>query len=286
MSWAMFRSQLWIENLKHLKRKLLWVELILQTMIMALMFAGLYIAIQSAPQDGTIADSERLMLAQLITWPGSLAFSLRAAAGSKLLIIIFVGAVIASEYPWRTYQLWLSRGVPRTLLLMSKFISLSLPILLMVSATLVAGGLITTMLSLHINGSLYLEKINFWKLGVDTLLTAYTLFPYAGITFFLAVATRSTVAAIGGCTVFGLIVDSLLSETLLVMPGIIGEAAKYLPGNLMQGFLSLSWTPPELIEETMPGLLAPLPAAIGIAIWTLVFFGLALWIFRHQDFNS
>lgn len=286
MYWTMFRNLLWIENQKNLKRKLLWVELILLTLFIALMFGGLYIAIQGTPDDVTITDSDGLMIPQLITWPGSLVFSLQAAAGSKLLIIIFVGAVIASEYTWRTYQLWLSRGVSRTLLLVSKFASLSLPILLVVSGTLLAGGSISAIFSLHINGSLYLEQVNFWKLGLDLFRTAYTLLPYAGITFFLAVATRSTVAAIGGCAGFGLIVDSLLGETLLLMPGKIGEAAKYLPENLMQSLLTVNWMPPALMEETSPFLLAPIPAAVGIAIWTLVFFGLALWFFRRQDFSG
>jgi len=286
MYWTMFRNLLWIENQKNLKRKLLWVELILLIIFMVLMFFGLFASIQGTSDAVTITESDRSIIPQLITWPGSLAFSLRAAAGSKLLIIIFVGAVIASEYTWRTYQLWLSRGVSRTMLLVSKFISLSLPIILLVSGTLVAGGLISAIFSLHINGSLYLEQVNFWQLGLDLFRTAYTLLPYVGITFFLAVATRSAVAAIGGCAGYGLIVESLLGETLLLIPGKIGEVAKYLPGNLMQSLLTSSWTPPALLEEATPGLLAPIPAAVSIAIWTLVFFAIALWIFRRQDFSG
>ncbi|MFC2042922.1 ABC transporter permease subunit [Chloroflexota bacterium] len=286
MYWIMFWNLLWIENQKNLKRSLLWIEIILLGVFVLLIFAGLYIAIQGTPDGVTITDVDLAKIPQLITWPGALAFSLRFAAGSKLLLIIFVGAMTASEYTWRTYQLWLSRGVPRTLLLVSKFISFCPPILLVVTGTLVAGGLITAIFSLHINSSLNLEQVNFWQLGLDLFRTAYTLLPYVGITFFLAVATRSTVAAIGGSAGFGLIVDSLLGEILLLMPGKIGEAAKYLPENLMQSLLSASWTPPALMEETVPDLLTPIPAAIMIAIWTLVFFGLALWFFRRQDFSG
>ena len=286
MYWTMFRNQLWIENQKNLKRNLLWIEIVLLGVFVLFIFAGLYIAIQGTPDSVTITDTDLGKIPQLITWPGALAFSLRFAAGSKLLLIIFVGAVTASEYTWRTYHLWLSRGIPRTLLLVSKFISLCLPILLVVTGALVAGGLISAIFSLYINGSLYLEQVIFWRLGLDIFRTTYTLLPYVGITFFLAVATRSAVAAIGGCAGFGLIVESLLGQTLLLMPGKIGEAAKYLPVNLMQSLLNASWTPPALIEETMPGLLAPTPATIGIAIWTLVSFGLALWFFRRQDFSG
>lgn len=286
MYWAMFRNLLWIENQKNLKRNLLWIEIILLGIFVTFVFAGLYIATQGSPDGVTITDADSGKIPQLITWPGALAFSLRFAAGSKLLLIIFVGAVTASEYTWRTYQLWLSRGVPRSLLLLSKFISFSLPILLVVIGTLVAGGLITAIFSLYINGSLYLEQVNVWRLGLDLFRTAYTLLPYIGITFFLAVATRSTVAAIGGCAGYGLIIESLLGDTLILMPGKIGEIAKYLPANLMQSLLSASWTPPALVEDISPGLLLPNQAALGIAIWTLVLFAMALWLFWHQDFSG
>ena len=282
----MFWKLLWNENQKNLKRKLLWLELILLFVFVFFVFAGLYIAVQNPPDDVSITDADLVKIPQLITWPGSLAFSLRFAAGSKLLLIIFVGAVTASEYAWRTYQLWLSRGIPRGLLLATKFISLCLPITLVVSGALVAGGLISAVFSLDINNTLYLGQVSFWQLSLDLFRTAYTLLPYVGITFLLAIATQSAVAAIGGCTAYGLIIESLLAQTLLLLPGSLGKIALYLPINLMQSVLSASWTPPALVEETVPGLLAPLPAAISIAIMTLSFFLMALWLFRCQDFSG
>lgn len=282
----MFWNLFWIENQKNLKRKLMWIELILLVVFIVLVFTGLYLSISGTPDNVTITDSDLDKIPQLVSWPGSLAFSLRFAAGSKLLLIIFVGAITASEYAWRTYQLWLSRGVPRTMLLVTKFISLCFPILLVVSAALIAGGIISGILSLHINGDLYIEQINFWQLGLDIFRTAYTMLPYVSITFLLAIATRSAVAAIGGCTAYGLIIESLLNQTLLLLPGRLGEIAKYLPVNLMQSILSASWTPPALREEILPGLLAPNQAAIGIVIWTTALFCIALWLFRQQDFSG
>lgn len=286
MYWNMFRNLLWIENRKNLRRNLLWVELILLVLFIVFVFAGLFVAIQGTPDGVTITDEDLAKIPQLVSWPGSLAFSLRFAAGSKLLLIIFVGAMTASEYTWRTYQLWLSRGVPRALLLGTKFISFCLPALLTVVAALAAGALISAIFSLHLNATLFLEQINYWRLGFDIFCTAYTLLPYLAITFLLAVATRSAVAAIGGCAAYGLIVESLLDQTLILLPGRLGEVGKYLPANLMQSVLNASWTPSALTAETMPGLLAPNQAALGIIIWTLVSFGLALWIFRRQDFSG
>jgi ABC-type transport system involved in multi-copper enzyme maturation permease subunit len=286
MYWTMFRNLLWIENQKNLKRYLLWVELILLVVFVILVFTFLYVAIQGMPDGVTITDADLAKIPQLISWPGSLAFSLRFAAGSKLLLIIFVGAATASEYAWRTYQLWLSRGVPRTLLLAAKFISFCLPILLVVTGALIAGGLITMIFSIHINGTLHLEQVNFWQLGLDIFRTAYTLLPYVGITFLLAIATRSAVAAIGGCTAYGLIAESFLDQILVLLPGRFGEIAKYLPANLMQSVLSASWTSSALMDEVLSGLVTPNQAAIGIAAWTLSLFAASLWLFKRQDFSG
>lgn len=282
----MFWNLLQIENQKNLRRKLLWVELVLLAFFIVFVFCGLYVAIQDTPDGVEITDADLGKIPYLITWPASLAFTLRFASGSKLLLIIFVGAVTASEYTWRTYQLWLSSGVPRSLLLTAKFISFSLPSLLMIVSALFIGGVVSAIFGLSMNVEPNIDQIDFWQLGLDIICTAYTLLPYISITFVLAIATRSAVAAIGGCTAYGLIIESLLAQTLLLLPGKLGAIAKYLPANLMQSVLSASWTPPALMEEVVPGLLTPVPAAIGIAIWTLVLFCLALWSFRRQDFSG
>ncbi|MGB2965277.1 MAG: hypothetical protein WBB69_14950 [Anaerolineales bacterium] len=282
----MFWNLYWIENQKNFKRKILWIELAMLILLVLLVFTGLYFSIQGTPDGVTITDGDLKKIPQLITWPGSLAFSVRFAAGSKLLLIIFVGAVTASEYTWRTYQVWLSRGVPRILLLGSKFISFFLPTLLIVTGALVAGGLISAIFSLVLNDTLYISQVNFWHLVLDIFRTSYTLLPYAGITFLIAVATRSAVAAIGGCVAYGLIVESLLAQSLAILPGRISEAAKYLPSNLMQSVLNASWTPPALMEEAIPGLLTANQAAIGIGVITLILVSLALWVFSRQDFSG
>ena len=282
MLWNLY----WIENQKNFKRKLLWIELAMLILLVLLVFTGLFFAIQGTPDGVTITDGDLNKIPSLITWPGSLAFSIRFAAGSKLLIIIFVGAVTASEYSWRTYQVWLSRGVPRILLLGAKFISFFLPTLLVVSGAFLAGGLISAIFSLVLNNTLDLSQINFWRLVWDLFRTSYTLLPYAAITFLLAIASRSAVAAIGGCAAFGLIVESLLVQSLAILPGRISQTAKYLPSNLMQSILNASWTPPALMGDTLPGLLTANQAAIGIGIITLSLVSLALWVFSRQDFSG
>jgi ABC-type transport system involved in multi-copper enzyme maturation permease subunit len=282
----MYWNLLWIENQKNFRRRLLWVELAILIIFILLIFMGLYISIRTTPDGVTITDTDRAKLPQLVTWPGSLAFSLRFAAGSKLLLIIFVGAVVASEYSWRTYQLWLSRGIPRFLLILAKFTALIMPTLIVVIGALLVGGCISAIFSYIINGSLFLEQINLWRLGLDVFRTAYTLLPYVSITFLLAIISRSAVAAIGGCTAFGLVLENLLGQTLLLLPSKLGNMAFYLPASLMESVLSASWTPPALVEDMTPGLLSPGQAGIGIAIWTVVLLGTSMWLFQRQDFSG
>jgi len=95
-----------------------------------------------------------------------------------------------------------------------------------------------------------------------------------------------SVLSLGGCTAYGLIIESILPETLLLFPGRFGEIAKFLPASLMQSVLSANWTPPALMDEVLPGLLTPIQAAVGIAIFTLFLFGMALWLLKRQDFSG
>lgn len=283
----MFWNIVTVENTKNLRRKLLWWELILLSVIVILLFIFLYMTIQSIPEGVTITDGDLIKIPQVITWPGALAFSLHIASGSKLLLIVFVGAVTASEYTWRTYQLWLSRGIPRAQLLAAKFVSLFVPVLLAVVAALVSGGLVSAIISLQINGALSLEKFNLLVFGMDIFRTAYTLLPYVGMTFLVAVATRSAVAAIGGCIAYGLIIENTLAQFFVLLPGSFGQIGKFLPSMLANSVMSLNWSPPALMGENQTEvLLTPGPAAIAIGIWTISLLILSVWSFSRQDFSE
>jgi len=62
--------------------------------------------------------------------------------------------------------------------------------------------------------------------------------------------------------------------------------AKYLPASLAESFLVFNWVDPSLLDEFQAGVMPPTQAAVGIAIWTMSLFTLALWIFRRQDFSG
>lgn len=282
----MFWNIISVENTKNFRRRLLWVEYAILAILVIAIYYFLFVSVQRVPDGVTITDEDLGKIPLLITWPGALAFSLRFALGSNMLLIIFVGAVTASEYSWRTYQLWLSRGVSRTTLLAAKFCSFTLPILGVVLVALLFGGLISAIFSVQINGQVTTGQLELWQLGIDILRAGYALLPYVAMTFLIAIASRSAVVAIGAVTAFGLLLENTLAQFIMLLPGRLGQLAKYLPASLAENLLVFNWVDSSLLDEFRAGVLTPTEAAVAIAIWTLFLFSLALWIFRRQDFTG
>jgi ABC-2 type transport system permease protein len=283
MFWHMFI----IEQLKLFKRAILWVELVLIG-VGVLALNALFIVI-------TRMDSTNPAVGQLeqtLVWPDGLMQSVGLAAGPGLggiLIVILVGAITAQEYSWRTLQLWLSRGVPRSTFLTAKFMALLLPTLLLVVTPLLVGGLITAVFSQIILGHIPLAAVEWSNLAVTTLATAYTLLPYAGLAFFLAVATRSTIVAVGGGLAYTLLLEGIVVQLLTFAGGSWAAVGRYVPAGLAQGLLSLDRNATMTIDgQAAPPIqyLEPGTAAVGIALYILIFVALSIIIFRRQDLGG
>jgi ABC-type transport system involved in multi-copper enzyme maturation permease subunit len=285
----MFRNIVAAENTKNFKRSLLRVELGLLAVLVFSIFTFIYFAFLLTPVRVPISASERAQLVQLVSWPGSLVESQTLIAGSELgvlLLVVFVGAVTAQEYGWRTFRLWLSRGTPRNLLLAAKFTALLLPIFAIVLTALVSTAVSTAIISTQIHGSLHLEQLNMWQLSLSILRTAYSLLPFAAMAYLLAIASRSAAVAIGVSFAYIVIVEDLLVQALGILKGNLSQVALYLPGMLSNSLLSMNQMNPNMASGEQSYLLNPVSAAAGVAIWTLSFFAIALWIFRRQDFTG
>jgi ABC-type transport system involved in multi-copper enzyme maturation permease subunit len=282
-----------IEQSKITRRTMLWVELALLAIGIVVLHLALYGAIQAGELSSEGMPPEMVeQMEQTLVWPAGLDSALSFAAGPNLggiLIIVLVGAVVAQEYTWRTLQLWLSQGVPRPIFLAAKFIALLLPVLMIVLVALLFGGLVTALLSQLITGSIAFAEVDWGHVLLNTLGTAYTLLPYAGLAFFLAVLSRSTIVAIGGGLAYNLLLEGIAVELLGFVGGVWAEIGQYLPAGLGRGLLATnSGMTVEIGGQVAPAtpLLDPLPAAIGIALYTLVFLGLSILIFRRQDLGG
>lgn len=283
MLWPMFV----IEQQKVFKRMIFWVELGLiglGVLVVNLLFFGLSQMDGGSPMAGQMAET--------LVWPAGLTQSIGLAAGPGLggiLIIVLVGAMTAQEYGWRALQLWLSRGVPRSAFLTAKFLALLLPALLLTLTPLLVGGVITAVFSQHLLGHIPADAVEWGQLAATTLATAYTLLPYAGLAFFLAIATRSTIATIGGGLAYALLLEGIAVQLLTFAGGGWAEIGRYLPAGLAQGMLQIGASVSvEVGGQAPPSIqyLEPGAAAVGIALYSLAFVALSILLFRRQDLGG
>jgi ABC-type transport system involved in multi-copper enzyme maturation permease subunit len=285
---TMFLPVLSIERTKITRRSMFRVLLVLIAIIVLIIQLVLFGTYENGIKGLAIPKEERLSLAEAVTWPEALVNILTYTSGNTfggLFFVILVGALTASEYTWRTMQLWLSRGVSRSLLIIAKFTVLLLPAMVLVVVAFIMGAFTTALTSVHINGTLNLDQLDTIQTALSVLRTACTLLPYGALTFFLAVVSRSTVVAIGGGLSYVLLFESLLMQ----LRGLLGEPLRdlvqFLPNRLSENLLVANQLALGVERSTTSGL-DPWAAAIGIGCWTLLFLGLSLWAFMRQDLSQ
>jgi len=290
----MFLNTLSIENTKMLKRRMLWIELGILAVLIIFLYSIIYATLQTS-HDQMMQGEARQEVMDIVTWPGAILNALSFGGGNSLgglLVIVLIGAATAQEYTWRTMHLWLSRGIPRPVLLGAKFVALLVPIFLFVVTPLIVGGGLTAFFTMYLEKNLPFGQINWWHLTMSVLRTAYTLLPYAALTFMLAIVTRSTAAAIGIGVAYTLLIEGVAGTIFTLLGGILRDIVVYLPGSLAEGVLKLNETAMagRLVSTgdgpSMIKYLDPVPAAIGIALWTLLFLGVAVLAFRKQDMSD
>ncbi len=286
----MFWNILIIEQTKLLKRAMLWIELGLLALLVIVFHLLLYVVVRSGPAKGQMAEA-RAQMQQMVTWPTGILAALNFSSGNSLgslLLIVLVGTVVGQEYTWRTLHLWLSHGTPRAALLTAKFAALLVPIALIVLTPVLVGGALTAYFTVALNGALDLARVDFGEVGLRILCTAYTLLPYAGLAFLLAVVTRSTVAAIGGSVAYSLLIEGVAMQILQFVGGAAAKITIYLPAGLAAGLMGGPGGQVTVNGRTAAPLayLDPGPAALGIALYVLIFVGMALWAFRKQDLTG
>jgi len=124
-------------------------------------------------------------------------------------------------------------------------------------------------------------------LAMNVLRVTFTLVPYAALTFFLAVVSRSTMVAIGVGLGYSLLVENLLVETLSMVSAQAARLTRFFPTMLTKSIMQVVTGDIEVsMGMQVPGkvqLLDPNVAALLLAVYTLVFLALALWFFRQQD---
>jgi ABC-type transport system involved in multi-copper enzyme maturation permease subunit len=285
MLWNLYSN----ENTKLFRRALYWVGLaVLLGMGMAI-FGFFFAAVQIPALSENLPPEQIVMFKGMLTWPASFYMALQlnwtSISVGGLLAFLLVGVVMAQEYPWRTLNLTVGHGTPRARVLAAKLLSVFTALAGWMLLLMLAVGAFTAFTTWQMGGSLDLGSVNFVHLGMSMLRQLLALTPYVALTFCLAVATRSAVAAIGVVAGSSLIVEPLVIQLNVLTGGGLSGVTAYLPMMLSQSLLKAN----EVGAAGMVGAaggMNPETAAAAIAVYTGVFLLSAFVIFRRQDLSS
>jgi ABC-type transport system involved in multi-copper enzyme maturation permease subunit len=280
----MLIKMLAVERKKLLEGRLFWGALAVLLAIGASVFFFMF----TTRNSGSFSVEERLEVTVAVTWPQSLfgALLMVAQLGAPILLAL-VGALVAQEYGWRTVALWLSHGVPRATVLLARFLCVLGAVLAATAALFLVIAAMSAWFTILIYGALDVSSVNFWEALLGIMRTTYTLTPYIGLVFLGGVLTRSIVGAIGSGVLFVLIVEPVMIEIMGALGGSFLTLRMFLPDMLATSVFQLNTAiatvPFPTGMEDAPELLGAGPAAVLIALYTVVLLGCSIWIFRRQD---
>jgi ABC-type transport system involved in multi-copper enzyme maturation permease subunit len=275
------------ETVKLLRRALYWVELGVFLGLCLLLFTVLVVLVQSGGGQTPFTPGQLAEFRQSLTWPGALyaAIKFTGAPVGPLLVIILVATVTAQEYVWRTVNLAVGSGVPRTRVLTAKLLSIFVALLGWMVILLLFAGALSAVIGSLIQGAPDFSAINFGHVGLSMIRGIYAQFPVIALTFFLALATRSTVTAIGIAAGYFVVFETLLVQMLSILGnGLVTRITSFLPGMLSMGLLQANEM--EAVPAGGSFLLAPDASAALIAVFTMILLVLSFLLFRRQDLPS
>lgn len=268
----MFLRLLIIETRKTLKHPALWLGLAALVFLLSsfVLISHLQVANGFHKSSGGL-EKDLLSGLAFFNWIG-------------VLVYAVIGAVLAAfDYPDRSIQLWLTRGVTRPLLLFARLT------VIMLFGLGVVGFSVVSLLSLGIlSRTLFFGTVDASNLNPVVLLPAtlrvfWGAIPYLTLTALFAVATRSPLFAAGGTIVYGSVLEMLAIKAGDKFPILV----RYLPASLAQ----VLQTQNTLIDRT-----AQLPvqvdnmsqpqAAFAIGVLFVLLSLTSLVIFSYQDLGG
>jgi len=269
----MFMRLLIIETRKTLKHPALWVGMAALTFLLgfAMLVNHFQIANGYQPADGGL-EKDLLFGLAFFNWIG-------------VLVYAVVGSVISAfDYPDRSIQLWLTRGLFRPVFLFARLTAILFFGLLMVVFTIIAIlGLGALSRSLFF-GIVDTSNLNLSALPLVTLRVFWTSLPYLMLTVIFAIVSRSPMFAAGGTIVYGSVVELLAPNLSSKFPTLV----RYLPASLSQvlqeqnTILDRTALPLPLDASIMP---EP-RAVILIGVISLILSITSLVIFSRQDLGG
>jgi ABC-type transport system involved in multi-copper enzyme maturation permease subunit len=274
----MFWNILRMEGGKTLKRPFFWLSLLIIAVLIAFFYGMFFIFRANVPKSA----------AAILYWPFGLIYGLDSVVGytpytsyGAFLLIVLIGVVTGQEYQWRTLQLWLSHGVPRSALLSAKFLFMLLPACIIVAVCMLVNGgesLVFSSLA-HIPS----RTLDGGQLVLSYLRTLYATLPYIALTFLLIVMGRSTAFAVGAGIAGLAIVETVLSLIFPIFGAPFARVVQFLPSSLAAALNTHNYALASAAIPHTPLQATTVQAVLGIACYVVLFTGLAFWRFQRQD---
>ncbi len=272
----MFLRLFTIEIRKLFKHPLLWLGFAGLIGIFVLYFAARdAMLVRAAPND--LRDARRL--------------ELDLQAGLELfsfLSILFYAAeaafVSAYDYPDRGIQIWLARGVPRPLLMLTRMVVVLLLGFMLVTVSIFAIlGSAVLMRTLFL-GSYTAQNLNWAQILPTILRVFWGSVLYLALTALLAVVSRSPLFAAGGVLMYRTVLENLLLHFSDRFPYLIRLLPSQLAFVLYTNIYTFGRAAPPM---ALTSYFLTEPQASLVIAGLLVLFGSAtLFIFSHQDWGG
>ena len=213
----------------------------------------------------------------------------------QILIIILVSTIVGGEYTDKTVRLMLTRGPTRTQLLLSKIGAAADAVVLCVVGITLLGILTGFMLNVITGITPTFDFFSMSWLGhalLYMLITMLGLFTYAMMALFLSTLGRATAAGMAGVLTWSFLIEPAISIIGLfgrTISGPLGSFFQALPAYLIGPNISvlLQNDSPYIFPQS-PGAQVPqattdIHALLVLAVYLVVFIGIALWVNRRRD---
>jgi hypothetical protein len=265
--------QLGIETRKTYRHPALWIGLLALFLLlgMFILVSHLQIARGVRAAQGGIAKDLLSGLA-FYNWIG-------------ILVYAVIGAVIAAyDYPDRSIQLWLGRGVGRPGLLGARLTAILFFGLLITCFTVISIVVLGVISRFFLFGSVETSNLNLSALPPVILRLFWSALPYLTLALLLGVVSRSPLAAAAGTIVYGCVFEMLALQA----GGRFQAIVRYLPASLSRALqasnaaLDRTATSIPLNATLMPGT----QATLWIGVIFLALSTAALIIFLRQDLGG
>jgi ABC-type transport system involved in multi-copper enzyme maturation permease subunit len=212
-----------------------------------------------------------------------------------VMIVILTGTIVGGEYSVGTIRLMFTRGPTRTQFFLAKLGTVLVCIVLGVLVTVLLGMLTGAVLNLFTGISTNFRFLTMsWFLHslLKLLITMLSLFMFAALALCLSTLGRATAAGVAGALIWwGL--EAVIEGVLLLIgnetSGSLGEVAKAIPKFFISnsiGTLAQNQSAYITSDVLRVGAVPDWQALLVLAVYLIVFIGIAWWVNQKRDITN